>query len=384
MIKIKLSSRMLIASIILVLSVIDGVSDVSAGIKKIAILDFDDSTAISQYKMRNPVYMYMAMQGQPIPQEEKGRVGKLVTDTLTTAIVKDGIFKIIERNKLQKIIEEQALTLSGAIDTSDAAKIGKVLGVSAVITGSVTQFNVEENTFGLLGLGVKTHTGKVEVNVRVIDTSTAEVMLAMKGQGEESKSGIQIGQLFSSNFSEFESSLLGLATQKALASIISEIKGQSAKLKDSSIQSTIVYFDPAKKTYLIDAGRDSGLEMGHKLSVIKIVREIKSPSTGQVLKRITEKIADITISEIDKTSSTALCVAGKCEEIKEGDTVFMTDSNLPSMGSTAFLRGNAPDAASVKQTDREVGKAEGELKKETENRITDSEGKKQFQEIENK
>lgn len=308
----------------------------NAGIKKVAVIDFDDSTATDQQNMKNPVYILMALRGRTVAQDEKGKIGRLVTETLTTELVKDGSLKVMERSKLKKVLDEQVLSLSGAIDTTDAAKIGKLLGVSAVIIGSVTQFNVEESNIGILGLGIKTNTAKVEVNARMIDTSTGEVILAAKGLGEESRSGVKVGELFSSSGSQFESSLLGIATRKAITSIVSDLKGYESKLKDSAINTIIAYVDTEKKTYLIDSGTDSGLEKGLSLSVIKVLREIKSPTTGKILKTITEKIADLTITQIDKTSATGTCLTGKCNEIKEGDVVvYGIETGAPANAAIA-------------------------------------------------
>jgi curli biogenesis system outer membrane secretion channel CsgG len=54
--------------------------------------------------------------------------------------VKTGRFEVVERALLQKILEEQKLSMTGVIDKSSASQIGKVLGVKAIITGSVLKF----------------------------------------------------------------------------------------------------------------------------------------------------------------------------------------------------------------------------------------------------
>lgn len=293
----------------------------NAGVKKIAVLDFEDASVTMQNQAKNPLYVIMALKGQPLPQNEKGKIGRAVADMLITELVKDGTFKVVERSQLEKILSEQKLSVSGVIDPSEVAKLGKVLGVSAVIVGSVTQFNTDTSTTGILGIGVKTTTAKVAVNARLIDTSTAEVLVAVQGNGEESKSGVKVGDLVNVDHSEFENSLLGIATKKAVDDIIKQVKEQSSKLKDAVINTTVAYFDKDNKSCIIDAGKDAGIEKDMPLYVIKVVKEIKSQSTGAILKRITDVVAELKVTELDKASATAICVSGRCEEIKEGDTV---------------------------------------------------------------
>ncbi len=47
------------------------------------------------------------------------------------------VFTLVERSQLQQVMNELALTQSGLINDADAARAGKILGVDAIITGSV-------------------------------------------------------------------------------------------------------------------------------------------------------------------------------------------------------------------------------------------------------
>lgn len=294
-------------------------SATEGGVKKIAILDFDDTTVTAQLNAKNPVYILMALRGQF--QTDKGKIGRTVTDMLITEFVKDGTFKVIERTQLEKILNEQKLSMSGVVEPSEAAKIGKILGVSAIVTGSVTQFSMEEKLVGILGVGVRTNTAKVAVNARLIDTSTAEVIYAAEGAGEESISGIKIGDLIQSASTDFENSLLGVATKKAVSDVVRQFKEQSEKIKETAINSLIVHVDNSTKTYLIDGGKDIGLDKNMTLYVIRVIKEIKSPKTGMIIKRLADVIAELKIIEIEKSCATAICTAGKCDDIRENDMV---------------------------------------------------------------
>ena len=89
-------------------------------------------------------------------------VGKGITDLLVKYLVQDGTYSVIERKAMDKIIAEQNFSNSDRANPNSAAKLGKLLGVDAMIVGSITQFgNDTKNTnvggggggFGGFGLG---------------------------------------------------------------------------------------------------------------------------------------------------------------------------------------------------------------------------------------
>ena len=88
--------------------------------------------------------------------------GMIIAERLTTRIIKLKKFTVIERSLLDKVVGELKLQISGVIDPDSAKELGKVLGVEAIIAGS------------LLPAG----TGKVEINARLIRTETAEAIVA--------------------------------------------------------------------------------------------------------------------------------------------------------------------------------------------------------------
>ena len=100
--------------------------------KRVAIFDFDYATVHSSVA---------ALFGQDVD------VGKGISDLLVTDLVKDGSYSVIERKALDKILKEQNFSNSDRADPNSAAKIGKLLGVDAIIVGSITQFgNETKNT----------------------------------------------------------------------------------------------------------------------------------------------------------------------------------------------------------------------------------------------
>lgn len=86
------------------------------------------------------------------------QLGRFIAEELITRFFTTGKFEVVERNLLQKVLEEQKLGTSGYIDQETAISIGQILGVDAIITGSLTD----------LGENVK-------INSRLISTETGSV-----------------------------------------------------------------------------------------------------------------------------------------------------------------------------------------------------------------
>ena len=84
--------------------------------KRVAILDFDFGT-VQQWWSGN------------------WDIGKGISDLLVTELVNDGTYRVIERKSLDAVLAEQNFSNSDRANASTASKIGKLLGVNAMIVG---------------------------------------------------------------------------------------------------------------------------------------------------------------------------------------------------------------------------------------------------------
>jgi len=110
-------------------------------------------------------------------------LGSAAADELTTQLVTSGKFTVIERAQLGAILAEQNLGQSGAVTASTAAKMGKLLGVQFILTGSITQFSIERRSAGFRGIGGSLANAESKIDVRLVNTDTGEVMVVAEGQG---------------------------------------------------------------------------------------------------------------------------------------------------------------------------------------------------------
>lgn len=70
---------------------------------------------------------------------EHTKIGETLSEMLTTALIQTNRFNVMERAQLQKVLEEQSLGQTGTLDSETAVEVGKLIGVEAVVMGSVSQ-----------------------------------------------------------------------------------------------------------------------------------------------------------------------------------------------------------------------------------------------------
>jgi curli biogenesis system outer membrane secretion channel CsgG len=112
------------------------------------------------------------------------RVGQGASDMLITALVKTKKYKVYERDRLNAIMKEQKLQMSGAVDMSTAVQIGKLVGAKYIVTGAVTEFGVAKT--GAQGGGyfsVGKHHYRATVDLRAVNVQTGEIVFADTGSG---------------------------------------------------------------------------------------------------------------------------------------------------------------------------------------------------------
>lgn len=84
--------------------------------------------------------------------------GTYLAEELVTDLFMAGNLEIVERSLLDKVMAELKLNQSGAIDPDTAKQVGKIAGVEAIVTGSITDLQ-----------------SYVGVNCRLIDTETGKI-----------------------------------------------------------------------------------------------------------------------------------------------------------------------------------------------------------------
>ena len=194
-------------------------------------------------------------------------------------------FSVIEREKLDMVLKEQGLGTSGALDQQTAAQVGKVLGIKYIITGGIDKFAINTTKGGFGGVGGSYTKAEATINLRLIDTTTAERVVAVSADGDVKKGG---GFAMGASLSrEDEWGIASEAIEKASANVVTLFAGHKslAKLGAGGVmagaEGKIIKVEAGKAW--INMGEMSGLKAGDKFTVLSVGEELRDPDTGQVL-----------------------------------------------------------------------------------------------------
>jgi len=282
--------------------------DASAQTKKlrIAVVDFEDKT--------NQTFYYGGRSKHP---------GEGVADMLTTALFKTGRYDVIERDRLGDLLAEQDLGTTGIVTPESAAEVGKVLGVDALVFGVVTEFGYKERDTGgatnRLGIGVSSTTAVIAVDVRIVNSSTGQLLAAENVRKEESKRGLSLrtAELNFNTQSDFDDSLVGEVSRDAVEAIV-DLMDQNA----GNIQWSATVITYSNGSVFINAGANGGVEVGDTFVVMRGGEALIDPDTGLNLGSVEQEVGRIEVTNNlvgDGAASQCSVLAGS--DFQRGDIV---------------------------------------------------------------
>ncbi len=239
---------------------------------KIAIWEFDNNAAHT--------YWYW------------DRLGPAARNIIDTAFSENrllsGKFSVIERDKLNLVLKEQGLAQTGAVDPATAAKVGKILGVKYIVLGGIDKFNVDNTRAGLgrLGVGGNLLQSNATITLRVVDSTTAERVISISGDGQVKKGGGFAGGASFSRDAEWgvASETIDEAAKAVVAKLVTGdylARISDAAMPGGLVEGKIIKVD-GKKAF-INLGSSSGIKMGDKFNVINVGEALIDPDTGAKL-----------------------------------------------------------------------------------------------------
>jgi curli biogenesis system outer membrane secretion channel CsgG len=128
-----------------------------------------------------------------------GGIGRDLAGLLSNELAATGDFSVVERDKLQAILEEQNLMASGRAELSDAAKLGKLSGAQYLVMGTVSAYEEGAKkdggglSFGGISVGGKSAAAYVAIDIRVVDTSTGRIEYVRTIEGSSKSKGSSVG-----------------------------------------------------------------------------------------------------------------------------------------------------------------------------------------------
>lgn len=232
--------------------------------------------------------------------QDYDRIGKQASDMLVSKLIKSNNFIVFERTDLNKVLNEQGITRD----------VGLV-GVDALIIGSVTEFG--RSITGKSGFlsSTKVQTARSKVDVRIVDVKTGQAFFSATGAGESNTESGEIAGYGSR--AEYDATLNDRAISAAISDMIDKLVSSLVerpwKTDVLEIQGEQVF---------ISGGQRQGLKVGDTLQVMEKGQSVKSRQSGFDINLPPKKIATIKVTSFfgdndNNEGSVCEVVSGKIE-----------------------------------------------------------------------
>jgi curli biogenesis system outer membrane secretion channel CsgG len=273
----------------------------SAELPRVAVIGFDSTS---------PGYLWSI----------DSELSKAATDLMINALVNINRFRIFERNKLEAILQEQDFQVSsGRVDPSTAVKIGKMIGVDSIVTGSITSIVFSKSGGITLGpINLKKSVATVTIMVRAINVTTGEIIFSEVKKGTTSKSGISIRIPVAGGLGLSSESVVDIFS--AIEDVCQQVAVEFAAKIDSnvmiasssslSLEGYVVKVDSTSSGEItqvyINLGVNSGIKVGDEIKISQEGEVILDPKTQEVLDKELILVAQARIIQVKENISIAL------------------------------------------------------------------------------
>jgi curli biogenesis system outer membrane secretion channel CsgG len=219
-------------------------------------------------------------------------LGKDFREMLESALFATNRFEIVDRDRenLAAVAKEQKMQKKKkTAKASTVAPSGLIRSARYLATGAVTE--VSQDTSGgngslnIAGVKVGGSSAKsaVVVIVKLIDTTTSEVVASERIRGEAGKKSVRVGYSgggLSGDLGTFAKTPLGEAVQDCIDQAVKFI---AAKMETRAIEGFVVTSDG--EDIIVGLGENCGIAPGHRFTVRKLGKLLTDPGTGAVLDR---------------------------------------------------------------------------------------------------
>lgn len=215
--------------------------------RKVAIARFSNETRYGRTLVRDA---------------DQDPLGKQTMDMLSNRLVTSKKFLVFERPDLSKVEREQAIL-----------KQANLIGVDALILGSITEFG--RATTGQSGFlsATKRQVARARVDIRLVDPRTGHVFFSATGSGEATTESGEVAGFGSR--ADYDATL----NDRAIGAAISDVQNALiAKLEERPWRTDILRLQDHQ--IFMSGGAHQGLQVGDVLAIMRAGDTVTSQQTG--------------------------------------------------------------------------------------------------------
>jgi curli biogenesis system outer membrane secretion channel CsgG len=259
----------------------------------------------------------------------QANIGQGIQAMLVKRVAEGGKFTVVERKKIANVMKEQDFNASNRVKQGSGARVGQIRGADLTVAGDIVVFGRDDRktsagvgagVFGAGGGAIGGSKGDfkavVVLDYRIIDEETSEIVGSGEARGESKRTsksfgaamfagGVFAGGGFNMTSANFGETIIGEATMDAVNKLALNINSAEltggAEGRENDLDAKVA--DVSGSSITINAGSAAGLRVGQTFTIYHKGKEIKDPSTGEVLDVQTTPLGTLTITVVrDKIS----------------------------------------------------------------------------------
>jgi len=250
-------------------------------------------------------------------------IGQGIQAMLVKRVAQDGKYTVVERRKVGNIIKEQDFSASNRVKQGTGARVGQIRGANLTLMGDIVVFGRDDRKTsagvgaivpgagGIIGGSKADAKAVVVLDYRIVDTETSEVVASGEARGESKRTskgfgaamfagGVGVGGGFNMTSSNFAETIIGEATMDAVNKLAVDINMRElnggAGGRELDLDARVA--DVSGNVITINAGTAAGLATGQTFTIYHKGKEIKDPTTGEVLDVQTTPLGQLTITTV--------------------------------------------------------------------------------------
>jgi curli biogenesis system outer membrane secretion channel CsgG len=235
-----------------------------------------------------------------------------------------GKFRLVERAKIKQVTGEQDFGASGRVKQGTQARIGRIVGADIILAGDITVFGRDDKhrqvgggggnglpgAFGGIRVGSKEDKAVVQINVRLIDVESSEILQASEAKGESKRKsnsfavagfgngGAGGGGGFDMGSSNFAETIIGEATIKAIDGVSSFLDANENKIPERSLDAEGKVATVEGAQVYLSIGSNDFVSKCDRFEILKVIKEVKDPASGEVLDVVTAPVGQAVVTDV--------------------------------------------------------------------------------------
>jgi curli biogenesis system outer membrane secretion channel CsgG len=254
--------------------------------------------------------------------------GVALSDLVTDNLVNGHKFNVVERKKLDAVMDEHKLSAAGEVSPATMIQSGHLTGARYLVTGNVIQFDRTGQSGGnaggfLRGLpgvvagGIKSERVTLKVQVHIVDSTTGTIVQSFEGEKTQSSTSWDAGGWAASaagigggSYSNqtFTSSTMGHLINDEAIEIANKFDPSqfSSAPTAPTITGRVIAADSGG--IVLNIGSAKGVQTGMYFDVVR-ERQIKDPDSGKMLS-VSSPTGKVQVTQVNADSAVATRVDG--------------------------------------------------------------------------